>query len=108
MKLWQCDWVPSSVADWLCKELDEKGIPGTTYTHTLLSLLHPYFCPHPVPKEPSHHLKSFINLEGISSFLNSGQFPEELEILFEELGDHVHPDADFPELNITEPLKVRF
>ncbi|KAL7648759.1 UNVERIFIED_CONTAM: hypothetical protein RMT77_000666 [Armadillidium vulgare] len=107
MKLWQCDWVPSSVADWLCRELDDRGIPGTTYTHTLLSLLHPYFCPHPVPKDPSHLPKSFINFECVRSILSTSQPQKELEVLFEELEDHVHPDADFPELKIFENPKEK-
>ncbi|CAL4092723.1 unnamed protein product [Meganyctiphanes norvegica] len=47
MKLVQCSVAPSLVVEWLCGELEERGIPGPTYAHTLLSLLHHHYCPHP-------------------------------------------------------------
>ena len=45
----QCSVAPSLVVEWLCGELEERGIPGPTYAHTLLSLLHHHYCSHPSP-----------------------------------------------------------
>lgn len=104
MKLWHCDWVPSSVADWLNKELEEKGISGVTYAHTLFSLIHPYFCSHPVPIERSCHQKELLNSQDLYSIVNSEPI-QELGLLLGETEEHVHPDADFPQLTSSSDKK---
>ncbi|KAF2351928.1 Zinc finger CCCH-type [Trinorchestia longiramus] len=60
MRVRECEWPPELVVQWLCCELDARGIPGALYAHTLLSLLHPHYCPHchpntsyPAVKKPS-------------------------------------------------------
>nr|XP_053650416.1 uncharacterized protein LOC128700948 isoform X2 [Cherax quadricarinatus] len=83
MKVVRCEWAPSLVVEWLSGELEERGIPGPIYAHTLLSLLHHHYCPHPAPTTPCtpyHHLDDF-----------------DLRDL-DDLGRPIHPDADLPDL----------
>ena len=106
MKVTQCEWAPSLVVEWLCGELEERGIPGPIYAHTLLSLLHTEFCPHtPVssgisfPTSSSsraHHLhpKKQLELQKL-----------DLEEILNEATQH---DADLPDLSLLTNLKVTF
>lgn len=61
MRVRECLCPPSLVVEWLSRELDDRGIPGTVYAHTLLSLLHYHFC---------HH--STTNTTSSSSFTTNG------------------------------------
>lgn len=57
MRVRECQWPPELVVQWLCCELEKRGIPGPLYSHTLLSLLHPHYCPLCAPSNNTtqHH-----------------------------------------------------
>lgn len=81
MRVRECLCPPSLVVEWLSRELEDRGIPGTVYAHTLLSLLHYHFCHHSatttngdVPGAADHAHSSPMNLATTppsSSFLSS-------------------------------------
>ncbi|XP_068244293.1 uncharacterized protein [Palaemon carinicauda] len=101
MKLVRCEWAPSLVVEWLCGELEERGIPGPTYAHTLLSLLHHHYCPHPAPPTPISTTCS-TNTSGYHHPLSRRHLDDfdlrDLD-LDDLLGHTPHPDADLPEIN---------
>lgn len=112
MKLVRCEWAPSLVVEWLCGELEDRGIPGPTYAHTLLSLLHHHYCPHPPPTCPTpaapalavasagrryHHPLSRRHLDDFDL--------RDLD-LDDLLGYTAHPDADLPDPASFTPQQV--
>lgn len=100
MKLVRCEWAPSLVVEWLCGELEERGIPGPTYAHTLLSLLHHHYCPHPAPATPIS--ASTCGTGGYQHPLSSRHLDDfdlrDLD-LDDLLGHTLHPDADLPDIS---------
>ncbi|XP_018023566.1 uncharacterized protein LOC108679461 [Hyalella azteca] len=46
MRVRECQWPPVPVVQWLHCELEKRAIPGPLFAHTLLSLLHPHYCPY--------------------------------------------------------------
>ncbi|XP_064115740.1 uncharacterized protein LOC135221803 isoform X4 [Macrobrachium nipponense] len=101
MKLVRCEWAPSLVVEWLCGELEERGIPGPTYAHTLLSLLHHHYCPHPAPPTPISTTCS-SNTSGRYHHPLSRRHLDDFDLrdldLDDLLGHTPHPDADLPEI----------
>ncbi|XP_050737588.1 uncharacterized protein LOC127009028 isoform X1 [Eriocheir sinensis] len=108
MKLVRCEWAPSLVVEWLCGELEERGIPGPTYAHTLLSLLHHHYCPHPAPATPNGPSRT----SSVTAPCPAGPryFPplsrrllddfDLRDLDLDDLLDHTtHPDADLPDLS---------
>ncbi|KAK7075839.1 hypothetical protein SK128_009487 [Halocaridina rubra] len=101
MKLVRCEWAPSLVVEWLCGELEERGIPGPTYAHTLLSLLHHHYCPHPAPPTPIATTCS-SNISGRYHHPLSRRYLDDFDLrdldLDDLLGHTPHPDADLPDI----------
>lgn len=101
MKLVRCEWAPSLVVEWLCGELEERGIPGPTYAHTLLSLLHHHYCPHPAPTTPIS--ASTCSPIGTGNYQHplSRRHLDDFDLrdldLDDLLGHTAHPDADLPD-----------
>lgn len=54
MRVRECSCPPSLVVEWLCRQLEQRDIPGTLYAHTVLSLLHSHYCLH----SAAHHTAS--------------------------------------------------
>ncbi|XP_045614364.1 uncharacterized protein [Procambarus clarkii] len=102
MKLVRCEWAPSLVVEWLCGELEERGIPGPTYAHTLLSLLHHHYCPHPAPTTPIYATTCSGNIVGHYHHPLSRRHLDDFDLrdldLDDLLGHTTHPDADLPDL----------
>lgn len=106
MKLVRCEWAPSLVVEWLCGELEERGIPGPTYAHTLLSLLHHHYCPHPAPPTPiatTCSSKSSGHYHHPLSRRHLDDFDLRDLDLDDLLGHTPHPDADLPEISLFTP-----
>ncbi|XP_042209776.1 uncharacterized protein LOC121857730 isoform X2 [Homarus americanus] len=107
MKLVRCEWAPSLVVEWLCGELEERGIPGPTYAHTLLSLLHHHYCPHPAPATPISATAYSGNATGRYHHPLSRRHLDDFDLrdldLDDLLGHTTHPDADLPDLSSFTP-----
>lgn len=107
MKLVRCEWPPSLVVEWLCGELEERGIPGPTYAHTLLSLLHHHYCPHPAPTTPISATTCSGNASGRYHHPLSRRHLDDFDLrdldLDDLLGHTTHPDADLPDLSSFTP-----
>ena len=102
MKVTQCDWAPSLVVEWLCGQLEERGIPGPTYAHTLLSLLHSHYCLHPTPTQGGGVVsQATASLRSHRSHLGHLNIDELLD-------DLPHPHADLPDLTAITAIKVFF
>ncbi|MPC35174.1 uncharacterized protein E2C01_028592 [Portunus trituberculatus] len=107
MKLVRCEWVPSLVVEWLCGELEERGIPGPTYAHTLLSLLHHHYCPHPAPAIPNvpPHASVTGSCPAGTRYCPplSRRLLDDFDLRDLDLDDLLdqttHPDADLPDLS---------
>lgn len=115
MKLVRCEWAPSLVVEWLCGELEERGIPGPTYAHTLLSLLHHHYCPHPAPATPNGPSRTSSVIAPcpagprycppLSRRLLDDFDLRDLDL--DDLLDHTtHPDADLPDLSAITQQQV--
>merc|ERR1712179_315432 len=99
--------------EWLCGELEERGIPGPTYAHTLLSLLHHHYCSHP-PLAKSTPNSSTSSAGAPQT--HPGPLPQRYHHplsrkhlddfdlrdldLDDLLGSTTHPDADLPTTDI--------
>lgn len=109
MKLVRCEWAPSLVVEWLCGELEERGIPGPTYAHTLLSLLHHHYCPHPAPATTLCTATCSTNTVTTTASTRCYNHPlsrrhlDDFDLcdldLDDLLGHTTHPDADLPHLS---------
>ena len=85
MRVRECQSPPSPVVEWLCSQLEQRGIPGQVYANVLLSLLHTFYCQDHLPSDESLKLGSHQDLPGLLEL--------EEELL---LGECFHPDADLP------------
>ena len=112
-----CEWVPYEVAAWFTEELNKKGAPGRSYSHTLFSLLHTYFCPHPISVSEYYSSKCLDLSKSLNSSLGSGlcrefdhifdKNEENIDELFESSGFEPTPQ-EINTLEVSKGLISRF